>query len=187
MHVHTGLPHEVPSGIPSLCRPEPCEGDGQATVNSTELMKKTLEAMDRNNIIKAFLSGVDWSIVQQWAKAAPERFIPSPFIIKPDSSALKNLRQEYISGRFRGMGEIGTQLNRNTPNVTHLWNPIFKWLKNQQTRCLYTFGPRPLHPHFAHLPVTLYCWKLLVNHTKFRLFDRAEFEFTYIKSKWGLR
>lgn len=171
MHVHTGLPHEVPSGIPSLCRPEPCEGDGQATVNSTELMKKTLEAMDRNNITKAFLSGVDWSIVQQWAKAAPERFIPSPFIIKPDSSALKNLRQEYISGRFRGMGEIGTQLNGIPPNDPSL-EPYFQMAKEFNIPVLiHTLGIGPYMPHFrSSAGNSLLLEDVLVNHPKLRLF-----------------
>src|SRR3546814_19957008 len=40
MHMHTGLPHEVPAGTPALCRPEPCEGDGQATVDPTEQIGK---------------------------------------------------------------------------------------------------------------------------------------------------
>ena len=72
MHMHTGLPHEVPAGVPSLCRPEPCEGDGHAVI-SAELMEKTLAAMDRYNITKAFLSGVDLSAVREWTAADPDR------------------------------------------------------------------------------------------------------------------
>ena len=34
MHLHADLPpHDVPPGAPALCRPEPCEGAGQATAN----------------------------------------------------------------------------------------------------------------------------------------------------------
>lgn len=42
MHMHTGLPHEVPAGTPALCRPEPCKGNGQATIDPDELFEKTL-------------------------------------------------------------------------------------------------------------------------------------------------
>ncbi|HEY9561314.1 MAG TPA: amidohydrolase family protein, partial [Anseongella sp.] len=125
MHMHTGLPHEVPAGTPALCRPEPCEGDGQATVDPTELMKKTLEAMDRYNIVKGFLSGVDYSAVHKWAATSPGRFIAAPFILKATGPGLEKLRPQYTSGRFRGMGEIGTQLNGIPPNDPSL-EPYFK-------------------------------------------------------------
>ncbi|MCG2461503.1 hypothetical protein K8352_12140 [Flavobacteriaceae bacterium F89] len=110
MHLHTGLPHKVPAGAPSLCRPAPCKGDAGAAANSAENLKKTLEQMDRYNIVKGFLSGVNWPEVGEWAKAAPGRFIASPFVLKPGSVNLEQLKSEYRSGHFRGMGEIGTQL-----------------------------------------------------------------------------
>ena len=171
MHMHTGLPHEIPAGTPALCRPEPCKGDGQATVNPTELMEKTLEAMDRYNIIKGFLSGVDWSVVQEWAKAAPGRFIASPFILKAGSSELERLRPEYTSGRFRGMGEIGTQLNGIPPNDSSL-EPYFKLAEELDLPVLiHTLGIGPYMPHFrsaAGSPLLLE--DVLVSHPKLRLF-----------------
>jgi uncharacterized protein len=89
MHMHTGLPHEVPEGIPSLCRPAPCSGDGHSTVKSSELMKKTLAAMDRYNIVLGFLSGAKWSDVHEWKKSAPDRFIAAPFILKAGAAELR--------------------------------------------------------------------------------------------------
>ena len=56
MHLHAHHP-EVPAGIPELCRPEPCRGEGRATATSAESLQKTLEAMQRYNIVKGFLSG----------------------------------------------------------------------------------------------------------------------------------
>ena len=171
MHMHTGLPHHVPAGTPALCRPEPCEGDGDATVNPTELMKKTLDAMDRYNITKAFVSGVDWSVVHEWKKAAPERFIASPFILKTDSSGFEKLRQEYASGRFKGMGEIGTQLHGVAPNDPSL-KPYFRLAEELDLPVLiHTLGIGPYMPHFrsaAGSPLLLE--DVLVNHPKLRLF-----------------
>ena len=55
MHMHTGLPpHDVPAGTPALCRPEPCRGEGPATASHAETLAKTLEAMNRYNIVRAF-------------------------------------------------------------------------------------------------------------------------------------
>lgn len=171
MHMHTGLPHEVPEGIPALCRPEPCKGDGHATTDPTELFEKTLEQMDRYNIVLGFLSGVDLSAVDEWKKAAPERFIASPFILKADSAELEKLRPEYASGRFTGMGEIGTQLNGIPPNDPSL-EPYFKLAEELDLPVLiHTLGIGPYMPHFrsaAGSPMLLE--EVLVRHPKLRLF-----------------
>jgi len=171
MHMHTGLPHEVPAGTPALCRPEPCKGDGEATVNSTILKEKTLEAMDRYNIVKGFLSGVDWSAVQEWIKADPGRFIASPFILKAGSSDLEKLRLEYVSGRFSGMGEIGTQLNGIPPNDPSLESYFTLAEEFDLPVLIHTLGIGPYMPHFrsaAGSPLLLE--EVLVKHPKLRLF-----------------
>ncbi len=124
MHMHTGLPHEVPPGMPAICRPAPCEGEGQATTDPDALLQKTLEAMDRYNIVKGFLSGTDLSAVKQWTKAAPERFIGSPFVLKAGNPAVDKIRPMYTSGQFGGVGEIGAQLNGIPPNDPSL-EPYF--------------------------------------------------------------
>ena len=84
MHLHADLPpHEVPAGMPSICRPEPCEGQGHATGSHDETLIKTLEIMDRYNIVKAHLSGLDPTIIAKWTERAPDRFIAAPFIFQP--------------------------------------------------------------------------------------------------------
>lgn len=170
MHMHTGLPHEVPAGAPAFCRPEPCQGEGQA-VTPSENLKKTLEQMDRYNIVKGFLSGVDLSVVQQWASAAQGRFIASPFILKPGSADLEKLRQEYATGRFKGMGEIATQLNGIPPNDPSL-KPYFKLAEELDLPVLiHTLGIGPYMPHFrsaAGSPMLLE--DVLLGYPKLRLF-----------------
>src|SRR5690606_2611934 len=171
MHMHTGLPHEVPAGTPALCRPEPCEGGGPATVDPTKLMEKTLEAMDRYNIVKGFLSGVDLLAVEKWASTAPGRFISSPFILKAGKSELEKLRPKYESGHFGGMGEIGTQLNGVPPNDPSL-EPYFKLAEELDLPVLiHTLGIGPYMPHFrsaAGSPLLLE--DVLVRHPTLRLF-----------------
>jgi predicted TIM-barrel fold metal-dependent hydrolase len=171
MHMHTGLPHEVPAGTPALCRPAPCKGEGQATVDPTELMEKSVEVMNRYNIVKGFLSGVNWSTVQEWTKAAPGRFIASPFILKASSSELERLKPEYASGRFGGLGEIGTQLNGVPPNDPSL-EPYFKLAAELDLPVLiHTLGIGPYMPHFrAAAGSPLLLEDVLVSHPKLRLF-----------------
>lgn len=171
MHMHTGLPHHVPAGTPALCRPEPCSGDGGATVDSAELMEKTLQAMDRYNIVMAFLSGTNFSAVHEWANSAPQRFIASPFILDAERPDLDRLRQEYASGQFGGMGEIGTQLTGVPPNDPSL-EPYFELAEEFDIPVLiHTLGIGPYMPHFrsaAGSPLLLE--DVLVRHPGLRLF-----------------
>ena len=171
MHMHTGLPEKIPAGTPSLCRPEPCNGDIPATVDPEQLLNKTLAAMDRYNIVKGFLSGVDLSTVQMWEKSAPGRFMVSPFILKPESSALEKLKIEYASGHFDGMGEIGTQLMGIPPNDPAL-EPYFKLAEELDLPVLiHTLGIGPYMPNFrSALGNPLLLENVLVNHPKLRLF-----------------
>ncbi|GAB3665116.1 amidohydrolase family protein [Echinicola sediminis] len=171
MHMHTGLPFEVPPGMPSICRPEPCEGDIQATTDPTELMKKTLEAMDLHQISKAFLSGVDWSAVQDWGKEAPDRFILAPFILNPTSAELEQLKQEYASGRFTGMGEIGAQLSGIAPSDPSL-KPYFQLAEELELPVLiHTLGIGPHTPNFrSDLGSLLLLEDVLKAHPKLRIY-----------------
>lgn len=172
MHLHADLPpHEIPGGAPSLCRPEPCEGDGAAIADLDTLREKTLEVMDRYNITRAFLSGVDPKIVQEWKKAAPGRFIGSPFILHPGRPAPEMLRDAYEAGRLDGVGEIATQLTGVPPNDPAL-EPYFALAEEFDLPVLiHTEGIGPYMPGFrsqAGRPLLLE--DVLVRHPKLRLF-----------------
>lgn len=148
MHMHTGLPHEIPEGTPSLCRPEPCQGDGGAVVDPKELMERTLAAMDQYHITRAFLSGIDWQAVQEWKRSASERFIASPFILQPKDSLLVELEKKYERGLLKGMGEIGVQLTGVAPNDAAL-DPFFKMAVDHDIPVLiHTAGIGPYTDHF---------------------------------------
>ena len=172
MHLHADLPpHDVPAGAPAFCRPEPCQGSDPATASQAETLEQTLAAMDRYNIVKAFLSGVDPAIVQQWVDAAPGRFIASPFILKPGQPDVQSLEQAYAAKRFGGLGEIATQLTGVAPNDPSL-EPYFALAERLDLPVLiHTEGIGPYLPGFrtaAGNPVLLE--EVLVRHPKLRLF-----------------
>jgi hypothetical protein len=79
-------PHDIAPGAPARCRPEPCRGQGAATSGPAETLQKTLEAMDRHNIVMGFVSGLDLENVRRWVAADNERFIAALFILKPDQT-----------------------------------------------------------------------------------------------------
>ena len=172
MHLHADLPpHPVAAGAPALCRPDPCQGAGGATANHADTLEKTLAAMDRHNIVKAFLSGVDPAIVQRWVAAAPDRFIAAPFILRPGKPDPETLRQAYAAGRFTGMGEIATQLSGVPPNDPAL-EPYFALAEERDVPVLiHTAGIGPYLPEFrsaAGSPLLLE--DVLVRHPRLRVF-----------------
>lgn len=172
MHMHADLPpHDVPPGEPAICRPDPCEGEGAATASHAETLEKTLEAMDRHNIVRAFLSGVDPAIVRQWVTAAPGRFIAAPFILHPGKPGLKTLERELEAGRLQGIGEIATQLTGFAPNDPALKGYFELAEKHDVPVLIHTAGIGPYLPGFrvaAGSPLLLE--DVLLRHPKLRLF-----------------
>jgi uncharacterized protein len=172
MHLHADLPPmPVAAGAPSLCRPEPCVGAGQATSDNEKTLEQTLEAMNRHNIVKAFLSGMDPEVVKRWVAAAPDRFIASPFILRPGKPDVATLRQQLASGQIGGIGEIAAQLVGIPPNDPRL-EPYFALAEEADVPVLiHTLGMGPELPTFrvaAGNPLLLE--EVLVRHPKLRIF-----------------
>jgi uncharacterized protein len=171
MHMHIGAPLDLPAGAPAPCLPYPCIRQGQATSSPSENFKKTLEAMDRYNIVKGFLSDLDLDEVREWAEAAPGRFIASPFILDPVKASPDYLRKELKAKRLEGIGEIGSQLLGIAPNDPRL-DPYFALAEEFDVPVLiHTEGIGPPLPSFrssAGSPLLLEA--VLVSHPKLRIF-----------------
>jgi predicted TIM-barrel fold metal-dependent hydrolase len=172
MHLHADLPpEEIPAGAPALCRPEPCDGEGGAISDHAELLERTLEAMQRYNIVKGFVSGLDLYIVRKWMEAAPDRMIGSPFVLKPNQHDMEQLRQAFEAGRLGGIGEIGTQLSGIPANDPAL-EPYFALADEFDVPMLiHSAGIGPYLPTFrsaAGRPLLLE--DVLIRHPSLRLF-----------------
>ena len=172
MHMHIGAPLDLPAGAPAPCLPQPCDRKGQATATSSENLEKTLEAMDRYNIVKGFLSDLYLNQLREWAEAAPGRFILSPFIEDPEKAASPgDLRRELEAKRLAGIGEIGAQLVGVAPNDPRL-EPYFALAEEFDVPVLiHTEGIGPPLPSFrsaAGRPLLLE--EVMVGHPKLRIF-----------------
>jgi len=111
MHVSSYYLELGPDGKPTPfdCYPAPCEGVVTAAVNEEDVLRMTLEAMDRHNVVLGFLTGDSLARLAEWTSEAPGRFIPSPRVGPPGVPSLDDLRKEYGAGHLAGMGEIATQ------------------------------------------------------------------------------
>ena len=171
MHMHIGAPLNLPAGAPAPCLPQPCIRKGQATATPSDNLEKTLEAMERYNIVKGFLSGLDLNELRKWAEEAPDRFILSPFIHEPEKADPEELRQQLEAKSLAGIGEIGSQLVGIAPNDPRL-EPYFALAEEFDVPVLiHTEGIGPPVPGFrsaAGSPLLLE--EVMVSHPKLRIF-----------------
>ena len=129
MHMHAANVSRGSDGkpLPVLLRayPGPCECIPASAATEQEVLRLTLAAMDKHNVVLGFLSGYDLSPtsltpnperVQTWVKAAPGRFITSAFLAQPGSPTVEWLRSEFSAGRLQGLGEITTQYFGRRPD-----------------------------------------------------------------------
>jgi predicted TIM-barrel fold metal-dependent hydrolase len=127
--------------------------------------------MERYNIVKGFVSGLDFDVVRKWVAAAPDRIIGSPFILKPGHPTISQLRQAHSEGWLDGIGEIGTQLSGVPPNDPAL-EPYFALAEELDLPVLiHTAGIGPYLPTFRSAtgrPLLLE--DVLVKHPRLRLY-----------------
>lgn len=171
MHMHIGAPLDLPAGAPAPCLPQPCIRLGKASAGPTDNLEKTLDAMNKYNIVKGFLSDIDLQQLYVWDKAAPGRFIISPFIHHPENSSPDTLRMELEAKRLSGIGEIGSQLIGIAPNDSIL-APYFELAEQFDVPLLiHTEGIGPPLPGFrsaAGSPLLLE--EVLVKYPKLRIY-----------------
>lgn len=103
------------------------EADGTPAINfvtgkpsiadsDQSLITRTLEEMDKHNIVKSLISD-SFENLHRWVNEAPNRFIPSAEIDgNPPTPSVDKIREEYKAGKIRGIGEITTQYDGISPN-----------------------------------------------------------------------
>jgi uncharacterized protein len=126
MHLHAPATIlQAPGGQPlsRFCVPEPCERVPAAAKTADDVLRLTLEAMERHNIVLGFVSD-SLESVEKWVAAAPTRFIPSRMISDPTRADLDVLRKRYDARTLRGMGELTNQYQGIAANDP-IMDPVF--------------------------------------------------------------
>jgi predicted TIM-barrel fold metal-dependent hydrolase len=115
MHMHAYPPNIF--GPPS---PNPISGVASTDLTEAEIRRLTLEAMERNNIVRAVLSG-PLDVVGRWLEEAPDRFLGSPHFPRFSPFLdLDTLRELYRSKELGAMAEITSQYSGMTPSDERL-------------------------------------------------------------------
>ncbi|HSM35197.1 MAG TPA: amidohydrolase family protein [Longimicrobiales bacterium] len=193
MHMHASNVQLVPDGkpvpVPLRCYPGPCEGGPAAAETEEEVLRMTLAAMDRHNIVLGFLSGYDGTStslapnlerVRTWVDAAPGRFIPAAFVAQPGTPTIEVLRNEYAAGRLEGLGEIATQYYGYRPDDLAL-APYFALAAELDIPThIHTAGIGAALPTFRTTAGNpLWLEEVLARHSDLRLFvENSGFPFT---------
>jgi predicted TIM-barrel fold metal-dependent hydrolase len=108
--------------------------------------------------------------VDQWAQKAHNRFFASAGIGAPLPD-IEDLRRAYQTGRFKGMGEIGTQYSTMAPNDPRL-APYFALADEMDVPVLiHTAGLGAGLPGFrADLGHPLLLEEVIVRHPRLRIY-----------------
>jgi predicted TIM-barrel fold metal-dependent hydrolase len=113
IHQHAQKMEYEPDGTPvvNFVTGKPSTADSDES-----LIARTLEEMDKHNIVKSLISD-SFENIYRWVDAAPNRFIPSPMIDgNPPEPSVEAIRDEYRKGRIKGIGEIAAQYCGIPPN-----------------------------------------------------------------------
>ena len=104
MHARTSMSRdENGQSLAQPCMPQPCQGAPAVAQRDEDVQRLTLEAMDQYNIVLGFLSEQP-NKVKQWIAESPGRFIGAS-VFNP-SINIDDLRKDYESGTFLGVGEL---------------------------------------------------------------------------------
>ena len=172
MHMHARVKLNFsPDGkpLPRPCDPQPCRAPAAVYTTDDAIRLGTLAAMDKYNVVKAFLSD-EPDGVRKWVESAPGRFVAS---VAWDSEFpdIDWLRKEYRTGRLKGLGEIGTQYATIAPNDPRL-EPYYSLAEELDLPVLiHTAGLGAHTPGFrASLGHPLLLEEVLVRHPRLRLY-----------------
>lgn len=173
LHAYAAPPPSWPDPFwlpPTLSRPA---SDG-------ELMRASLQALERFNIVKAIASG-PVEVVARWKAAAPDRIIASPFFPPKDEDTsffydVEFLRSEYRSGRLGAMGELVAQLAGMSSNDA-FFEPYFALCEELDIPVAVHTGFPPPGATYAGFPknraalgTPLLLEDSLVRHPKLRVY-----------------
>ena len=109
---------------PRLCFPAPCESEPSKALKDEDVLRLTLEEMEKYNVVKAVVSDESLDDVYRWKASAPNKFIAGCAFFSMQAADSLKFRQELENGNVQVMGEIGVQYDGMAPNNEEL-EPYF--------------------------------------------------------------
>ena len=186
MHMHARVAvARAPDGtvVGRPCDPQPCDTPAPVFTTDESVLRGTVAAMARHNVVLGFL-GDAVDRVAHWMAAAPEpkRFLPATFPARSTeevTAKVEELRQLARERRIEGIGEIGAQYSGIAPNDPRL-EPYFALAEELDLPLLiHTAGLGAHLPAFrAALGSPLLLEEVVVKHPRLRLyFENAGYPF----------
>jgi len=158
--------------------PNPVTNQPMVATNEQAHMDATVAEMDRNNIVKAFISGDGPAYEEglRWKEKSPERFILGYSFDDPAKADVEFIRKEAKAGRVHGLGEIGPQYEGIAPNDPVL-EPFYALAEALDLPVAIHIGPGPRGAAYVGFPKyrmalsnPLLLEDVLVRHPKLRLY-----------------
>jgi uncharacterized protein len=121
VHMHAMPVGSRPAALLCLNDRRPCDNPPSAFTTDDEVLRGTLDAMRRHDIVLGVLSGAR---LDAWMVAAPERFLPASFQFGRGAPSVDSMLALFRAGRYAVLGEVGTQYSGIAPNDERL-DPYF--------------------------------------------------------------
>jgi len=106
-----------------ICFPEPCDKSPTEIKEISELLPKTIEKMDKYNIVLGMLSGHSLDEVYRWGNS-DSRFLTCPVIREPMQTNIERIEEDIKEGKIKVLGEVTSQYLGYAMNDEAL-DPIF--------------------------------------------------------------
>jgi predicted TIM-barrel fold metal-dependent hydrolase len=113
MHLHAP---EVIWSDTMICTPEPCSGAKTQIRDISELLPRTVEEMQNNDVVLGIVTDRNLDEVYRWKEYAPSLFFTGIAIWDPLQPNISFLQNQFQEGRLNIVGEIATQYNGFAPN-----------------------------------------------------------------------
>jgi predicted TIM-barrel fold metal-dependent hydrolase len=158
------------SPLPFPRYPKP-KGKVVTWTDDENILRLTLEAMKKHNIVLAVTSASDLEDVYKYKDAATKSFLAGQLIQDPTTVDITSLRREFTEGKLSIMGEIATQYGGYSPNDP-LLDPIYSLAEELDVplliHCEGIAGPAPKFRILNGNPLLLE--DVLNRHPKLRLY-----------------
>lgn len=159
----------------AMLKQPPCTDPIWSPATDGELMRQTIDVMERRNIF-GILSGTP-NRVATWRAAAPERFYPGlQFRLGPDSPSPDTLETLHAAGRLSVLAEITNQYAGIAPDDERM-EPYWSLAEALDIPVGIHVGPGPpgaIYLGFKHYRASLHSplalEDVLVRHPKLRLY-----------------